>query len=45
MDDIFECYCCGVSEAATCTCTPYKCPVCELCSIDCVCRAAAEEAE
>ena len=35
----YDCFCCGVREDAECTCTPYQCPDCLLCSIDCECRA------
>lgn len=38
VDDPYDCYCCGVSENAGCTCTPYQCPTCNLCGIDCECR-------
>lgn len=37
MAEIRECYCCGVSEKAGCTCTPYRCSACEMCGVDCHC--------
>jgi hypothetical protein len=36
---LYDCFCCSVREDAGCTCTPYQCPDCLLCSIDCECRA------